>query len=157
MLVPNSVDLDFFNAMERGRQSVPTVGFIYSPSHIKGCDIIIEALRKVRKVIPELRILVFGTSQPEKKLTLLPGTEYFTSPSQSKIVKIYSSCDFWLFGSRVEGFGLPILEAMACRTPVIATKAGAAPEILGQGGGRLVRDFDMLSLSENIIDRKSVV
>ena len=63
-----------------------------------------------------------------------------------------SSCDFWLFGSRVEGFGLPILEAMACRTPVIATKAGAAPEILGQGGGRLVRDFDMLSLSENIIE-----
>ena len=151
-LIPNSVDFNFFNAEDRGRQSVPTIGFMYSPSYYKGCDIIIEALKKVRETIPKLRILVFGASQPVQKVKLLPGTEFFTSPSQEKIVEIYSSCDFWLFGSRVEGFGLPILEAMACRTPVIATNAGAAPEILEQGGGRLVSDFEALTLSENIIE-----
>ena len=151
-LVPNSVDFDFFNAQERGRQSVPTVGFMYSPSYYKGCDIMIKALGKVREVIPELKIIVFGASQPVKKIALLSGTEYFTSPSQDKIVEIYSSCDVWLFGSRVEGFGLPILEAMACRTPVIATQAGAAPEILEQGGGILIHDLDPLSLSKSIIE-----
>lgn len=33
---------------------------------------------------------------------------------------------------------MPILEAMACRTPVIGTPAGAAPELISQGGGILV-------------------
>jgi glycosyltransferase involved in cell wall biosynthesis len=47
-----------------------------------------------------------------------------------------------LFSSRTEGFGLPVLEAMACRTPVIATPAGAAPELLAEGGGILVRPED---------------
>jgi len=37
---------------------------------------------------------------------------------------------------------LPILEAMACRTPVIGTPAGPAPELLGAGGGILVRPED---------------
>jgi glycosyltransferase involved in cell wall biosynthesis len=42
----------------------------------------------------------------------------------------------------MEGFGLPILEAMACRTPVIATPAGAAPELLKNGGGILLVNHD---------------
>ena len=44
----------------------------------------------------------------------------------------------WLFASRTEGYGLPLLEAMACRTPVIGTPAGAAPELIAGGGGLLV-------------------
>jgi glycosyltransferase involved in cell wall biosynthesis len=47
---------------------------------------------------------------------------------------IYASCDVWLFTSDSEGFGLPILEAMACRTPVVATRAGAAPELVPGSG-----------------------
>jgi glycosyltransferase involved in cell wall biosynthesis len=43
-----------------------------------------------------------------------------------------------LFGSRVDSFGLPILEAMACRTPVIAVPVGAAQDLLGDGTGVLV-------------------
>jgi len=54
--------------------------------------------------------------------------------------------------SRTEGFGLPILEAMACRTPVIATPVGAAPELIGPGGGRLVANEDPASMAEAIVD-----
>ncbi|MGC8714943.1 MAG: glycosyltransferase [Leptodesmis sp.] len=49
----------------------------------------------------------------------------------------YSACDAWLFPSRYEAVGLPILEAMACRTPVIGTPAGIAPEMLSDGAGIL--------------------
>ena len=66
-------------------------------------------------------------------------TEFHLRPPQDRIRDIYSKCDAWLFGSRSEGFGLPILEAMACRTPVIGTPAGAAPELLGDGRGILSR------------------
>jgi glycosyltransferase involved in cell wall biosynthesis len=145
-LVPNSVDREIFNAQERSRQPVPTIGFMYSASHSKGCDIIIEALNRVREDIPELKIVAFGSPKPFFNLPLPPATKYFYQPEQEKIREIYSRCDFWLFGSRSEGFGLPILEAMACRTPVIATPVGAAPELLSNGGGILLNDHSIESM-----------
>ena len=64
--------------------------------------------------------------------------KYESRPPQDRIPQIYAACDAWLFTSRAEGFGLPILEAMACRTPVIATPAGAAPDLIDGRNGRLV-------------------
>lgn len=43
---------------------------------------------------------------------------------------LYASCALLVFPSLAEGFGLPLLEAMACGAPVLAARAGALPEIL---------------------------
>jgi glycosyltransferase involved in cell wall biosynthesis len=71
-------------------------------------------------------------------------------PAQDRIKDVYSRCDAWLVGSRSEGFGLPILEAMACRTPVIATPTGAAPELTAPGGGVLVPIDDPAAMAKEI-------
>lgn len=47
-------------------------------------------------------------------LPLPPGTEYNKEPRQDQLKEFYRKCDAWLFSSSSEGFGLPILEAMAC-------------------------------------------
>jgi len=47
---------------------------------------------------------------------------------------LYSGAEAVLFPSRYEGFGLPPLEAMACGTPVIVSRAASLPEIVGDGG-----------------------
>jgi len=47
------------------------------------------------------------------------------------LVIAYQACDLLLFPSIYEGFGWPPLEAMACGTPVVASTAGAIPEIVG--------------------------
>lgn len=140
-LVPNSVDLKQFNAPPRGKQSTPTVGVVYSAAHWKGCDISFEAFKRAAERVPNLRLLAFGHN-PIPALPLPAGTEYVTDPSQNQLATLYARCDAWLFASRSEGFGLPPLEAMACRTPVIGTPAGAAPELLADGAGLLVKPED---------------
>jgi alpha-1,3-rhamnosyl/mannosyltransferase len=50
------------------------------------------------------------------------------------LVTLYRGADCFLFPSRGEGFGLPPLEAMACGTPVVASRASSIPEVVGDGG-----------------------
>ena len=44
---------------------------------------------------------------------------------------LYSGADVFVYPSRFEGFGLPVLEAMACGVPVVTTTGGALPEVAG--------------------------
>lgn len=140
-LVPNSVDTKQFYAPPRGKQSIPTVGMVYATSYWKGCDVSLKAFCLATQKISNLRLVAFGDS-PSPDLPLPPGTEYARCPDQSSLKDFYARCDMWLFSSRSEGFGLPILEAMACRTPVIGTPTGAAPELLADGAGMLVKSED---------------
>jgi alpha-1,3-rhamnosyl/mannosyltransferase len=66
--------------------------------------------------------------------------------SEHELLSLYRGAGCLLFGSRYEGFGLPIVEAMACGTPVIAGAFGPAPELVG-GGGLLVDVTDPAAMS----------
>lgn len=149
--VPNAVDLTTFTAPPRGKQRIPTVGFTFTPFRPKGCDITTEAIRLVRESHPDLRVVSFGSANPPAHLTLPEGTEFHLRAPESKLKDLYGQCDAWLFGTRKEGFGLPILEAMACRTPVIGTPAGAAPELLETGGGILIPLEDPKAMADAIL------
>jgi len=149
-LVPVGVDLQEFFAPERGKQARPTVGFVYCSIPQKGCDIVAAAIASARKRMRELRVLSFGSETPKPFMPLPPGTEFRFQVPDNALRGIYESCDAWLFGSRREGFGLPILEAMACHTPVIGTPAGAAPELLPDGGGILLKHEDSEGMAQAI-------
>jgi glycosyltransferase involved in cell wall biosynthesis len=148
--VPNAVDTHQFTAPPRQKQPTPTIGFMYSTTHFKGCDISLAAFECARQSIPGLRLVAFGAEPPARHLPLPADCEFTLRPAQEKIRDIYARCDAWLVGSRSEGFGLPILEAMACRTPVIATPAGAAPELLEGGAGILVKPDDPADMAAAI-------
>lgn len=141
-LVPNSVDRTQFFAEVRNKQSVPTVGFLYSTHSSKGLDVTLAALGIVRKRFPDLRMISFGSERPSPELTVLEGTEFFFSPPQDQIRSLYSRCDVWITASRSEGFNLPAMEAMACRTPVVATKTGWPEEAVRTGWNGVLVDVD---------------
>ncbi len=52
-------------------------------------------------------------------------------PSFEELISLYSMADAFVFPSWIEGFGLPVLEAMACGAPVVASNRGSIPEISG--------------------------
>lgn len=152
-LASNGVDLDHFRAPPRHRQEAPTVGMVYSAARFKGSDIGIAAAELAREKLPGLRLVAFGAEPaPVGALPLPDFAEYFPRPPQLLLPSLYARCDAWLFPSRSEGFGLPLLEAMACRTPVIAAPAGAAPELVRPGGGILVPAEDPEAMARAIVD-----
>jgi glycosyltransferase involved in cell wall biosynthesis len=152
-MAPNGVDPGHFHAPARGRQEAPTVGMMYSGARWKGSDIAITAAERAYAKLPDLRLVAFGTDPvPDRALPLPVFADYFPRPAQRLLPSLYARCDAWLFPSRSEGFGLPILEAMSCRTPVIAAPAGAAPELVRAGGGVLVPAEDPQAMADAIVD-----
>ena len=136
--VPNSVDLELFNAPPRSKRSQPTVGLLYTRAPRKECSTALKAYQIAKKSVPDLRLLSFGAERPDGDPNWPDDARFEYAPSRSRIPEIYASCDAWLFSSWSEGFGLPLLEAMACRTPVIATPGGAAPDLIGEQVGVLL-------------------
>lgn len=61
-----------------------------------------------------------------------PGGVALGRVSDAELRALYEGAAALVFPSRYEGFGLPPVEAMACRCPVIAARAGAVPEIVGE-------------------------
>jgi glycosyltransferase involved in cell wall biosynthesis len=66
---------------------------------------------------------------------------------KSALPQLYAGAAAVLYPGIYEGFGLPIIESMACGTPVVTSSTGAAPEIAG-GAAILVDPFDL----EDIVD-----
>ncbi|MEP1202148.1 glycosyltransferase family 4 protein [Tateyamaria sp.] len=151
--VPNGVDTSLFSAPKRSQNTRRRVGFIYSPLSLKGSDVSLAAIRQCRQHFPDLELLVFGSREPTSTLPLPKGTTFHKLPDQALIPQLYASCDAWIFGSRYEGFGLPLLEAMACRTPVVATAAGAAPDLIENGvTGHVVPIEDAEAMAARLVN-----
>lgn len=144
ILVPNGTDTDHFQYRERGPSGRCVIGSMATSLSERNCKrfrLAVATVETLRKRGVDCEFMGFGSSK-SRSGDLPAGSRFETRPPQSRIPEIYASCDCWLFTSEYEGYGLPVLEAMACGTPVVATPAGAAPELLASGGGTLVNSDD---------------
>jgi glycosyltransferase involved in cell wall biosynthesis len=73
------------------------------------------------------------------------GVKLLGYVDKAQLPGLYARAAAFLYPGIYEGFGLPIIEAMACRTPVVTSRTGAAPEIAG-GAAILVDPFDVGSI-----------
>jgi glycosyltransferase involved in cell wall biosynthesis len=151
-LILNSVDTMQFNAPERGRQSTPTVGMLYSTMGFKGCDVSLKAFDLAARQVPGLRMVAFGAEPVAPQLQLPANSEFHLRPAQADLKNLYAKCDVWLCGSHSEGFHLPPLEAMACRCPVVSTSVGGSVDIIEPGvNGYLTSPGDSGDLAQKLM------
>lgn len=87
---------------------------------LKGFQLTVDAVREVCRRLPESSFVTFGTEEPG--LTGIPHRHY-DCPDDRTVAGLYSDCGVFVQSSLHEGFGLPILEAMACGAPVVVTRA----------------------------------
>jgi glycosyltransferase involved in cell wall biosynthesis len=152
-VVPNSVDPLQFNAPPRGRQARPTAGVLYTTIPAKGAEVAVAALERVRRRLPELRVIAFSAERISARLPLPDWIEFHYRPPQDEIRRIYASCDVWLCASRREGFHLPALEAMACRCPVVSTRMGGPRDFIAEGVNGFLADVgDAAALCERLLE-----
>lgn len=109
----------------------------------------------VDKVDKDIWLIVAGTkgkSQVFKQLSLenIPPRVYFTEfVPEEALPELYKNAIGFVFPSLYEGFGLPILEAMASGTPVITSNLTAMPEIAGDAALQ-VDPYDIESIADGI-------
>lgn len=109
-----------------------TVLFVGQRGGYKRFDLAIEAVRGS----PRLTLGVVGPKLTDEERTCLRarlGTRWceFGPVSTADLRRLYSSAFAFIFSSDYEGFGLPILEAMACGCPVVAAALSSLPEVGG--------------------------
>ena len=153
VLVPNGVDRLQFDSTPRRRAVVPTVGLLYGAQPIKGADTAFTSLRLVQERMPNVRVVAFGSSPIIRDHRPPDNFKYYLRPDQALIPKLYRSADCWLLPSMTEGFGMPGLEAAACRCPIISTRFGGPEDFVEDGvTGRLVPVGDARAMADAVLE-----
>lgn len=148
-LVLNAVDPALFAPRSpRARGLRPTIGFMGSLNSTKRVDIAVRACEILRDRFPDLRVRVLAANAPDGAYVMHDWFEPTFNPPQDQLADLYAECDVWLFTSDIEGYGLPLLEAMACGTPLVARPAGAAPDLVDGMNGALVDSDNPARIAE---------
>lgn len=117
----------------------------------------ITALEALALTPGDLRLILVGpdkgfgsaTRQAAARLGVAGRVEFLGHVDKPELARLYRGAQALVFPSRYEGFGLPVIEAMASGTPVVATTAGALPEIAGDAA-ILVEPGDPAALADGI-------
>jgi glycosyltransferase involved in cell wall biosynthesis len=157
-VVPNGVDEVFLRpaAPEARRRLAPLAGLsgggplvlnVGSDAPRKNVPLLLEVFMRIKGRHPEARLIrVRGGADPRwgaetarraRALGLRPGSDLLVLDDvadDATLADLYAAADVYLSTSLYEGFGLPALEALAVGTPVVVTRCGALPEVVGDVG-----------------------
>jgi glycosyltransferase involved in cell wall biosynthesis len=108
---------------------------------MKGIATLLEAFAKLRTERPELELLLVTrpapggrTEQLLDRLAIRDHVRFVNGVSDSDLVRLMGSAEIACVPSLYEGFSLPTAELMATSTPLVVSRAGAIPEVVGPHG-----------------------
>ena len=154
--VRNGLDTDLFcpdASVEKSESELLCVGRSTDPN--KGIATLIKALGH----LPDhVTLTLVDDDSPDNQVRqwareagVLDRLRLTGRVASQELINLYRRASVVVVPSRYEGFGLPAVEAMACGTPVVATRSGALPEVIDlTGGGILAERDNPRSIAESI-------
>jgi D-inositol-3-phosphate glycosyltransferase len=168
-VVPCGVNLDIFRPTDRrtGRQRIGVrddeelVLYVGRIEPLKGIDRLLAAVGRLQKTRPVKLLIVGGDDRPlpefqrlkelREELGVEDSVVFVGRVAQEDLRYYYSAADVFVLPSHHESFGMVALEALACETPVVATRVGGLESVVRDGEtGCLLPDNEPHSLAEAI-------
>ncbi len=162
--IPVGIDTNRFKKINIPKQknSLFFLSILDEYHKYKGLDYLLDAIKIVKNKIPDIKLNIGGRGKlldyyknKVKQLSIEKNVEFLGFIPDNKLVEYYNKSEIFILPSidkEQEGFGIVLVEALACGTPVITTKiAGMAKEIKDNNSGIVIEPRNSQLLAESII------
>ena len=161
-VVPVGVDGERFRPTSgtRDRDRILFVGFV---NYMKGIDVLLQTMQLLREQGSNARLVLVGgahyrnTLKQERELRTLATElrledriQFAGRQPPEEVSRLMAESAVLVLPSRAESFGAVLVEALACGTPVVATRCGGPEDIVGEEDGVLVPPGDPVALADGI-------
>jgi glycosyltransferase involved in cell wall biosynthesis len=158
-IVHNGVEHESYGRDESMRSPDPLIVCITRLKKYKGAHLLLHAMQKVRREIPEARLIVGGRGDYEpklralmKKLNLEDVVQFPGFVELEEMANLYRRAQVVVNPSAKEGWGLTVIEANACGTPVVAARVpGLKDSVIDGETGLLYPHSDTDAMADAII------
>lgn len=154
-VIPNPLSLQLYSISPKTSKRVVAVARY---SHEKGIDLLLQAWALVEKRIVDWRLDVYGdgerNSYEQQALVLgLDKSRYRLHERTDNVEKVYTESSLFVLSSRFEGFGMVIVEAMACGLPIVAFDCPWGPRSIISDGkdGLLVENGNVQEMADALV------
>ena len=125
--------------VEKEPKAEPVILFVGRRDPYKNLPMLLEAFSGLRSLV-KARLRIVGPADaryPEaehkaRALHLQDAVDWVGYASPAQLIREYQQADVFVLPSKYEGFGLTVLEAMACGTPVVCSNTSSLPEVVGE-------------------------
>lgn len=160
-VVYNSINLDDYSDLPKevsAGQDNPVIITVSRLARLKAVDGIITAVKELTKEYPNIKLWVVGEG-PEKgnlealatELNIRDRVDFLGQRAHSEVLSLLKQSDIFVLNSVHEGLPHVVIEAMACRVPVIATNIKGTGEVVTDGKtGLLVTPGDIGELKDKL-------
>lgn len=157
-VIPDPITIEVKSEEVKSEKCSKRVVTIGRYAYQKGYDLLLQAWAEVEKQYPDWTLDIYGQGDQTSYRQLMGdlGIDvhrcHLNGPVED-VVKVYQNSSVFVLSSRFEGFGLVLVEAMACGLPVVSFDCPAGPdEIITDGlDGLLVPSGDVHALAEKLI------
>lgn len=145
----------------RKKYTIENMRYIFTVGTVqprKNYGRLIEALAALRKTGHDLHVVIAGGKgwledsiyETMNRLEMNDYVHFIGFADEADLPALYTMADCLAFPSLYEGFGLPILEAMACGTPVVTSNLSSLPEVAGDAA-ITINPYDVGALTDALI------